>query len=172
MQGSPHAHRLRSALGGLLSVVALTHPAPAGEKPWYRSPSLSVMTGYIYEPKSAHTIQQWLEGLGGKMDADRWVADFKQAGASYLIFYDKWIDGLVFHDTKTTDFKTRRDFVRDLADACRRGGLRLVLYFNAISDGNPEFKKWATRDRGGRPIVFSSRWPTGYQTLHSPFLKI
>ena len=56
-----------------------------------------------------------------------------------MIFYDKWIDGLVFHDTKTTNFKTQRDFVRELAAACQRRDLRFVLYFNAVSDGNPEF---------------------------------
>ena len=100
------------------------------------------------------------------------MADFKEAGATYLIFYDKWIDGFVFHDTKTTGFKTSRDFVREIADACHRGGLRLVFYYNAVSDGNPEFDEWALRDRRGDPIVFSPNWPTRYQTLHSPFRRI
>ena len=94
---------------------------------------------------------------------------FKQAGAQHLVFYDKWIDGLVFHDTQTTNFKTNRDFVRELAAACQRQDLPLVLYFNAVSDGNPEFDEWSLLDRGGKPIVFSPRWPTRYQTLHSPF---
>ncbi len=156
----------------LLMFLALAAPARAAEAPWYRAPTLAIMTGFIYEPLKPYTIHEWAKGLGSRFDADRWVADFKAAGASYLIFYDKWIDGFVFHDTKTTGFKTRRDFVRELADACHRGGLRLVLYFNAISDGNPEFKKWATHDRSGRPIVFGLRWPTGYQTLHSPFRQV
>ena len=52
-----------------------------------------------------------MENLGGKFDADQWVKDFKEAGASHVVFYDKWIDGLVFHDTKTTGFKTKRDFL-------------------------------------------------------------
>ena len=128
-----------------------------------------VMTGFIYEPKKPYTIQQWMENLGSKFDADRWVQDFQEAGASYVIFYDKWIDGLVFHDTQTTNFKTKRDFLRELAAACQRGGLPLVIYFNAISDGNPEFDEWALLDRDGQPIVFGAAWPTRYQTLHSPF---
>ena len=142
------------------------------EKPWYRSPTLAIMTGFIKEPLKPYSIREWEKGLGNKMDADRWVADFKEAGASYLIFYDKWIDGFVFHDTKTTGFKTRRDFVRDVVEACHRGNLRLVFYFNAVSDGNPEFDPWALRDRQGNPIVFSPDWPTRYQTLHSPFRKV
>jgi len=44
-----------------------------------------------------------------------------------------------------------------------------VIYFNAISDGNPEFDEWALLDREGKPIVFGAAWPTRYQTLHSPF---
>ena len=153
-------------------ILAAASLAQAAEKSWYRAPKLAVMTGYIKEPLKPYSIREWEKGLGSQMDADRWVADFKQAGASYLIFYDKWIDGFVFHDTKTTEFKTGRDFVRDVAEACQRGGLPLVFYFNAVSDGNPEFKEWALLDRRGKPIVFSPNWPTGYQTLHSPFRRI
>ena len=157
----------------LLIVIAVLIPgALAADETWYESPRLAVMTGFIYEPLKPYTIREWEKGLGNQLDADRWVADFQQAGASYLIFYDKWIDGFVFHDTKTTKFKTGRDFVRQVSDACHRGNLPIVYYYNAVSDGNPEFDEWATLDRQGKPIVFSPRWPTRYQTLHSPFHKI
>jgi hypothetical protein len=136
---------------------------------WVKAPTVSIMTGFIYEPLKPYTIQKWMEDLGNRFDADVWVKDFREAGASHLVFYDKWIDGLVFHDTKTTGFKTKRDFLRELAAACQRGGLPLVIYFNAVSDGNPEFDPWATLDRQGKPIVFAPQWPTRYQTLHSPF---
>lgn len=136
---------------------------------WMKTPTVSVMTGFIYEPLEPCTIQQWMENLGNEFDADQWVKDFKETGATHLVFYDKWIDGLVFHDTKTTNFKTKRDFVRELAAACQRRELPLIFYFNAISDGNPEFDEWSTLDKQGKPIVFSPRWPTRYQTLHSPF---
>ncbi len=141
----------------------------AAEETWYESPSVSIMTGFIYEPLKPYTIHQWKETLGDEFDADRWAKDFKEAGAQHLVFYDKWIDGLVFHDTKTTNFKTKRDFVRELAAACQRQKLPLVFYFNAVSDGNPEFDEWSLLDRQGKPIVFGARWPTRYQTLHSPF---
>jgi hypothetical protein len=136
---------------------------------WLKDPAVSVMTGFIYEPLKPYSVQKWMENLGSQFDADAWVRDFKEVGASHVIFYDKWIDGLVFHDTKTTGFKTRRDFLRELAAACQRGGLPLVLYFNAVSDGNPEFDPWALLDKQGKPIVFAPQWPTRYQTLHSPF---
>lgn len=158
---------------GFAAAAAAGTPAAEPGPTWYdRSPKLAVMTGFIYEPLSSYTLKQWAEGLGSRFDADRWVADFQQIGASYLIFYDKWIDGFVFHDTKTTVFKTKRDFVGELAGACGRRKLPLVLYFNAMTDGNPEFDKWSLIDRRGRPLVFSPRWPTRVQTLHSPFREV
>ncbi|NUQ61282.1 MAG: alpha-L-fucosidase [Pirellulales bacterium] len=164
-------HRLKLSMLSLalaLSAKPVAADGAAG-RPWNRSPRLSVMTGFIYEPLKPYTIQQWMENLGCRFDADEWVKNFNELGASHVVFYDKWIDGLVFHDTKTTAFKTRRDFLRELAAACQRGGLPLVIYFNAVSDGNPEFDPWALLDLEGRPIVFGQRWPTRYQTLHSPF---
>ncbi len=135
---------------------------------WLKTPTVSIMVGFIYEPGRPYTIQRWMENLGNRFDADQWVRDFKETGATHLVFYDKWIDGLVFHDTKTTNFKTRRDFVREVAAACRKQKLRLLLYFNAVNDGNPEFDEW-TLDKEGKPIIRSGKWPTRWQTLHSPF---
>jgi len=154
----------------LMLASAASSEQPSGARPcWHKAPTVSVMTGFIYEPRKPYTIQQWMENLGNHFNADQWVKDFKEAGASHVVFYDKWIDGLVFHDTKTTAFKTKRDFLRELAAGCRRGGLPLVIYFNAISDGNPEFNEWSLLDKQGRPIVFNTGWPTRCQTLHSPF---
>ena len=92
------------------------------EESWYGAPRLAAMTGFIYEPKSAYTMDQWRKGLGDRFDADRWARDFAEAGCSYVIFYSKWIDGLCFWDTKTTRFKTQRDFVKELSKACQRHG--------------------------------------------------
>jgi len=166
-----------AAIFGVLGSFPAARAAPlesAGScarhrRDWLKTPTLSIMTGFIYEPLKPYTIYQWMNNLGSRFDADGWVRDFKEVGATHLVFYDKWIDGLVFHDTKTTSFKTRRDFLRELATACQRGGLPLVIYFNAVSDGDPEFDRWALLDKQGKPIVFSPQWPTRYQTLHSPF---
>ena len=107
--------------------VGSTREATSGSpKNWMKAPTVSIMTGFIYEPLKPYSIQQWMENLGHQFDADQWVKDFKEVGAHHLVFYDKWIDGLVFHDTKTTNFKTKRDFVRELAAACQRADLPLV----------------------------------------------
>ena len=90
----------------------LASPSMAAEGNWFRSPSLGIMTAFICEPLKPYTIHDWEKGLGSQTDADRWVTDFEEAGATYLIFYDKWIDRTVFHDTQTTGYRSRRDFVR------------------------------------------------------------
>jgi hypothetical protein len=130
------------------------------------------MTGFIYEPKSAYTMDEWRQGLADRFDADQWARDFADAGCSYVIFYSKWIDGLCFWDTKTTGFKTRRDFVKELSDACQRHGVSIIYYWNHVSDGNPEFDKWSVFLPDGSPSVWSPFWPCRRQTLMSPFRQV
>ena len=133
---------------------------------WYQSPMFAVMTGFIYEPLSDYTTWEWEKNLGTAFDADKFTRQLKESNVDYLIFYDKWIDGLVFHDTKTTDYKTSRDFIKDVSGGCLKNDLKLILYYNAISDGNPEFIESAARDKFGNIIAFHPIWPTNYATLH------
>ena len=135
---------------------------------WYKSPMLSVMAGFIYYPKSTYSIWEWEKNLGKNFNAQTFVKQLKDANVEYLIFYDKWIDGLVFHDTKTTKFKTTRDYFKEVSKACDDQNLKLVVYYNAISDGNPEFEKGFARDYYGNVFPFSPEWPTNRSTLHYP----
>ena len=43
----------RICVAAAVAVPAMSSLGMAGEKPWYRSPRLAVITGFIYEPKSA-----------------------------------------------------------------------------------------------------------------------
>ena len=134
---------------------------------WYKPPLLSVMTGFIYYPKSDYSIKEWDKNLGKDFNAELFVKELKDANVDYLIFYDKWIDGFVFHDTKTTKFKTTRDYFKEISKACDDHGVKLVVYYNAVSDGNPEFEKGFARDYYGNIFPFSSFWPTDRSTLHN-----
>ena len=135
---------------------------------WYKPPLFSVMTGFIYYPKSDYSILEWDKNLGKDFNAEEFAKGLKDANVDYLIFYDKWIDGFVFHDTKTTKFKTKRDFLKDVSEACNKHNVNLILYYNAVSDGNPEFEKGFARDYYGNIFPFSSFWPTNRSTLHDP----
>lgn len=73
-----------------------------------------------------------------EFDADAWASLFKESGAGYVIFTSKHIDGFCMFDSAHTDYdimKTpfKRDICRELAEACRRQGLR-VLWYYIVSD--------------------------------------
>jgi len=145
-------------------------PDDLGPAEFYRPPQLTLMTGFIKDPQhTGYTVEEWARGIGKNFDAEQLVSRCHRAGVAQIIWYDKWIDGLVFHHTKTTSFRTERDFLADLAPACKRHGIKLVIYFNTFYDGNPEFAQWACRDQRGRPISFSPFWPLNMLSIYSPF---
>ena len=161
-----------SILCGLLVACAAAGSTPKnlGNAGFYRPPQLTLMVGFIKDPQQTEfTDSEWAKNIGANFDAERLAERCKQDGIAQIIWYDKWIDGLVFHNTKTTTFHTSRDFLADLAPACRKRGIKLVIYFNTYYDGNPEFAKWACTDRRGKPIAFSSFWPLNLLSMYSPF---
>ncbi len=183
----------RAFLGavGTLPAIFPTHPAPllhgnagpnvalaraggsgAGANPidFYRPPQLSLMVGFIKDPEHHNfSVEQWAKGIGKDFNAKKLVADAKSAGMVDIIWYDKWIDGLVFRKTKTTSFVTERDFLAELQPECKGANLKLIIYFNIFYDGNPEFAQWACRDQRGNPIAFAPFWPASLLSMYSPF---
>lgn len=162
----------------LLTLISLAGTLPAaaqmaadlGRAEWYRPPRLTVMMGFIKDPQHQRfSVKQWSEGIGEKFDAAAIAARMKRAGVTQVIWYDKWIDGLVFRKTKTTTYVTARDFLGELAPECRKQGIKLVIYFNTFYDGNPEFAQWAAVDQRGKPIAFSRFWPENLLSIFSPF---
>jgi hypothetical protein len=181
----------RPASLAILTVALITLLAATGAEPdraaFYRPPQLFVMTGFIanttngtwgtdfvgsgdWTPgKQVAALAQWNKGLGKEYDPDRELAAFKRAGATGIIFYDKWHDGNVPHDTKLTAYKTERDLVGPTLRAARKLGLRTVVYYSVGLDSNPEtqFRDWVCRDDQGRPM--GRAFPTDWMSFHSPY---
>ncbi len=70
-----------------------------------------------------------------KFDPDEWVRLAKDAGMEYICFTTKHHDGFCMFDTKYTDFNImntpyHRDVLKELSEACARGGLALSLYYS------------------------------------------
>ena len=70
-----------------------------------------------------------------RYDADAFVDVAASAGAEYIVITAKHHDGFCMWDTQTTDFKVtntpaRRDVLKELADACRRRGMKLGFYYS------------------------------------------
>ncbi|MHB9134059.1 MAG: alpha-L-fucosidase [Armatimonadota bacterium] len=69
-----------------------------------------------------------------RFDADELAGLAVKLGAKYMIFTTKHHEGFCLFDSQLTDYTSvkrgpKRDFVREVVDACRRAGLRISLYF-------------------------------------------
>jgi len=154
---------------------------------WYEAPQLFVMTGFIANTtsgtwgpdfigtgiwtleKQKADLAQWSKNLGNQYDADKTLLAFKEAGATGIIFYDKWHDGIVPHDTQLTSFKTERDLVGATVTAARKQGLKIVIYYSVGFDHNPDlkFQDWVCRDAQGNPL--GGPFPADWMSFHSPY---
>ena len=73
-----------------------------------------------------------------KFNADEIVALAKEAGMRSIVITTKHHDGFCMFKTETTDYNSvdatpsKRDYVKELSDACRRGGINFAIYFSLI----------------------------------------
>ncbi|MCX6358467.1 MAG: alpha-L-fucosidase [Armatimonadetes bacterium] len=77
-------------------------------------------------------------------NADEWVRIAKAAGMKYMVFTTKHHDGFCMFDTKQTDHNImgspfKRDVVKELAEACRKGGLAFGTYHSVCDWRHPDF---------------------------------
>jgi alpha-L-fucosidase len=79
-----------------------------------------------------------------KFDADEWVAVAKAAGMKYMVLTTKHHDGFCLWDTKQTDYNImntpfKRDVVKELAEACKKGGIAFGTYYSTCDWHHPDF---------------------------------
>ncbi|MFF2154020.1 alpha-L-fucosidase [Paenibacillus chitinolyticus] len=72
--------------------------------------------------------------------ADEWVAAAKQAGMKYMIVTAKHHDGYAMYDSQASGYNivrlgpSGRDPIRELSEACGRGGITFCLYYSHAMD--------------------------------------
>lgn len=75
-----------------------------------------------------------------RFNAWEWVKIAKEAGMKYIVITAKHHDGFCMFDTKYTDYNVvkatpfKRDPLKELAEACRREGLKLGFYYSQTLD--------------------------------------
>jgi alpha-L-fucosidase len=81
-------------------------------------------------------------------NADEWVQIARDAGMKYIVFTSKHHDGFAMFHSKVSQYNVvdatpfKRDVVGELAEACRKHGLKLGLYYSQDLD-------WHEPDGGG-----------------------
>ena len=79
-----------------------------------------------------------------QFNADEWVAIAKAAGMKYMILTTKHHDGFCLWDSKFTDYNImkspfKRDVVKELAAACKKGGIAFGTYYSVCDWHHPDF---------------------------------
>jgi alpha-L-fucosidase len=77
-----------------------------------------------------------------KYDADAWVKMAKDAGMKYIVITAKHHDGFALFDSKASKWDMvdatpyGKDLIKPLAEACRKHGIKLGLYYSHAQDWN------------------------------------
>ncbi|RVU22986.1 alpha-L-fucosidase [Streptomyces antnestii] len=92
------------------------------------------------------TYMAQLDGFGaGKWDPDAWADLFVHAGAAYAVLTAKHHDGVALWDTQANDLSVvkrtpaARDLVTPYADALRRRGIKVGLYYSHLDWSHPDY---------------------------------
>ncbi len=97
----------------------------------------------------AHASREEYAELATEFTAEKWDPDAvcelaKAAGMRYIVLTSKHHDGFCLFKTSTTGFNSvdqtpfGKDIIKGLAEACRRHGLKLGLYFSLIDWSHPD----------------------------------
>jgi len=93
-----------------------------------------------------------------KFNAEEWVRIAKDAGMKYIVITSKHHDGFCLFDSKQTDFDVmstpfQRDVLKELAEACRKAGLKMCWYHSIMDWHHPDYlprREWEkNRSTGG-----------------------
>ena len=75
-----------------------------------------------------------------KFDADQWVSIAKNAGMKYIVITSKHHDGFAMFHSQVSRYNIfdatpfHRDPLKELAEACRKQGIRLGFYYSQAQD--------------------------------------
>ncbi|MFC4221091.1 alpha-L-fucosidase [Flagellimonas marina] len=91
-------------------------------------------------------------------DAESWVLLAKSAGMKYITVTSKHHDGFAMFDSKLTDWDImdrtvyKKDVLKQLAEACRKHGLKLFFYYSQLDWNHPDYyPRGETGNKTGRP---------------------
>ena len=171
-------HRVILALVALLPIrhlVAQSLPVPAervAARAWFRDAKFGMFIHWgVYSQLGAGewvmqnrgiTVDhyEWLASAFNpvKFDAREWVTLAKRAGVRYITITSRHHDGFSMFATKGTRYNIvdwtpfHRDPLKELADECRRQGVKLFFYYSQLDWHHPDYwPRGGTGHATGRP---------------------
>jgi alpha-L-fucosidase len=81
-----------------------------------------------------------------KFDAESWVTLAKRSGMKYIVITSKHHDGFCLWDSKVSEYDImdfapfKRDILKELAEACKKHGIRLCFYHSIMDWHHPDAK--------------------------------
>ena len=93
-----------------------------------------------------------------EFNAEEWVSLVKAAGMRYLTITAKHHDGFAMYDSRVSDYDIvdrtpyKRDVLKQLADECRRQGIKLFFYYSQLDWHHADYyPRGQTGRNAGRP---------------------
>jgi alpha-L-fucosidase len=128
---------------GPVSLTGLEIGWSRGAPPWGIRPGVRGGKGPTPAEVYDNLYKKWKPD---RFDAREWVQLAQDAGARYMIFLVKHHDGFCLYDTSLTDYKStapeaawRHDAMKDIAEACHEGGVKLFIYYSQPDWHHPDF---------------------------------
>ena len=120
---------------GLYSIPAGAWGGSTGHAEWIRT-TAQIPRAVYSEFKSRFNPEQF--------DAEAWVLMAKAAGMRYIVITSKHHDGFGLFDSAHTDWDVmgspfQRDILKELAEACRRHGLKMCWYHSIMDWYHPDY---------------------------------
>ncbi|TDQ77427.1 alpha-L-fucosidase [Sphingobacterium yanglingense] len=87
-------------------------------------------------------------------NAKQWAKLFKQSGARYITFTSRHHDGFSMWHTKQSAYNVvestpfKRDIVRELVDACREEGIKIMFYYSLLDWHRNDYLPAGSTGRG------------------------
>ncbi len=105
-----------------------------------------------------------------QFSAEKWVSNVKAAGAKYICITSRHHDGFSMFATKQSPYNIvdatpfKRDVLKELADECRKQGIKLHFYYSLLDWGRDDYFPLGRTGRGvGRTT--GGKWETYHQFM-------
>ena len=112
-----------------------------------------------------------------KFNAAEWVSSIKAAGAKYICITSRHHDGFSMFDTKESSFDIvdstpfGRDIIKELADECRKQGIKLHFYYSHLDWRRADYPVGNTGHGTGREKG-KENWDSYYRFMNNQLTEL